>query len=536
MYFSAGLATGVQALRSGAIWDLNWCMRDFPDLSACVDALEGHRVLVVGDIMLDRYVHGSVDRVSQEGPVPVLKVTREEESLGAAGNVLVNLRELGVDPHIVSVTGTDSAGERLREIAEAYGLDLSGLIADPSRPTTVKTRFVARNQQLLRTDYEQSCELGAAAQEAALTRIRDRLHFCSALILSDYAKGMLDNDLIRKVIDLAHAESVPVVIDPKGSDYSRYRGADWITPNRKELSEAAGTSPGTSLCLSDDAIANAALNVLRGAGIGGMFATRSEDGVTLITADGAAPQHFRAAAREVFDVSGAGDTVVAMVAAVLAAGARPDQAAALANIAGGIVVGKAGTAPIRKQDLLVHLTEHDPQIQKGGQYQSLDRVRQAPVHEEWEGALETAGLWRQRGLRIGFTNGCFDLLHRGHVEYLSYARAQCDRLIVGVNSDASVSRLKGEGRPVNDAETRALILAALGAVDMVVVFGDMEEEEDKPVALLKRLRPDILIKGGDYDESGVVGADVVKAYGGRIHLAPLREGMSTTELIRRAAG
>ncbi len=479
------------------------------DLHRLIDALAGTRILVVGDVMLDRFTHGRVDRVSPEAPIPVLRVQRETAMPGGAGNVVANLAALGAMPQLVAVIGDDAAGRELCALGAGLGLDTSGLLPVAGRATTTKTRFIAGGQQLLRTDSETDAPLGDADAARLLAAVAERLPGAAILVLSDYGKGVLTADVTATLIDLASALGVRVLVDPKGRDYRRYRGALCITPNTRELADATGMG------VRDDAAVVAAARALaRDCGIGAVIATRSEQGMSVVPADGPVT-HLRAQAREVFDVSGAGDTVVAVLAASIAAGADLVEAATLANIAAGIVVAKVGTATVRPGELR-DATGLAIATGPGAKRVSLDR------------AVEQVERWRRQGLRVGFTNGCFDLLHPGHVSLIAQARAQCDRLVLGLNSDDSVRRLKGPTRPVQTEAARATVLSALGDVDLVVVFTD-----DTPLALIKALRPDILVKGADYNVENVVGASDVMGWGGRVVLAELTEGQSTTSTIAR---
>jgi D-beta-D-heptose 7-phosphate kinase/D-beta-D-heptose 1-phosphate adenosyltransferase len=480
-------------------------------LSDWIDRLADGRVLCVGDVMLDRFVQGDVTRVSPEAPIPVLRIRRESAMLGGAGNVARNLVGLGTGVVFLSVVGDDAAGAEVGRLLD----DLAGVeahvIAEPARPTTLKTRFVAGGQQLLRADAESTAALSGAAADALLSAARDALPRCGALVLSDYGKGVLTEAVTRALIDMARAAGVPVVVDPKGADHRRYAGATVVTPNRSELSEATAGHATDS-----DASVEAAARLLIGAcDLESVLATRSQEGMTLVPADGPA-EHLPTEAREVFDVSGAGDTVVATLAAALAAGAPLSAGARLSNTAAGLVVAKVGTAAIAAADLSAAL-----------HHQDLARAEDKVVRLET--LTETVDRWRRLGLRVGFTNGCFDLLHPGHVSLLAQARAACDRLVVGLNSDASVRRLKGPARPVQGEAARATVLASLADVDRVVIFG-----EDTPLRLINALKPDVLVKGADYSVETVVGADIVQGYGGRVLLARLEDGHSTTATLARA--
>jgi D-beta-D-heptose 7-phosphate kinase/D-beta-D-heptose 1-phosphate adenosyltransferase len=482
------------------------------DLAGALERLAGVRVLVLGDIMLDRFVYGAVDRISPEAPIPVLRIARETAMLGGAGNVLRNLAALGVRPHGIAVVGEDAAGAEVESLARSCLAPVAGsleLLRVPGRPTTIKDRFIAAGQQLLRADRDPETAIDAATAADVKAAVLAALDEADAVILSDYGKGLLQDDLLAEVIAAARQRGRPVVVDPKGRDFARYRGADWVTPNRRELQEASGLT-------SDDdaALVAAARKVIGDAGIGALLATRSEQGMTLVTAAGEV-HHLKAQAREVFDVSGAGDTVVASFAAALGAGLPPVVAAQLANVAAAIVVAKLGTAVARPSEILhaLHASELLAAEAKVADLESL---------------AEDVAQWRRAGLKVGFTNGCFDLLHPGHVSLLEQARAACDHLIVGLNSDASVRRLKGDSRPIQAEAARAAVLASLASVSRVVVFG-----EDTPLALIEALRPDVLVKGADYSVDQVVGAGIVQGYGGRVVLAELSPGHSTTATVER---
>ena len=481
---------------------------DVTELTAAVQRLARTSVTVIGDVMLDRYVYGTVSRISPEAPIPILAVEREVAMPGGAGNVVRNLTALGVAVAFVSVVGDDQAGSDITGLIGGQPGVEPWLLVEGARVTTVKTRYVSHGQQLLRADQEQTAPVATKLAERMLRIAGDALAATSVAVLSDYNKGVLGGDVAARLIVAAKAAGRRVVVDPKGVDYARYAGADVITPNRRELAQATEMPTET-----EDEVVAAAMKLRAAHGFGAVLVTRSEDGMTLVDADGA--QHYPAEAAEVFDVSGAGDTVVAALAAAMAAGLSLRVAARIANIAAGIVVGKVGTAVARTDDLLAALT---PQ---GG------ALRKVVTREA---AAEQAERWRRRGWRTGFTNGCFDLLHPGHVHLLEQARGQCDRLIVGLNSDASVRRLKGSTRPVQPEAARAAVLASLSAVDLVVVF-----DEDTPERTLELLRPDLLVKGADYALDAVVGGDMVLGWGGKVWLAELMPGFSTTATVRRIA-
>ncbi len=484
-------------------------MTDLSLLAARVFALKQVPILCVGDVMLDQFVYGDVERISPEAPIPVLRVRREMAMLGGAGNVVRNLVALGAAPHFVSLVGDDMAG---REVTRLVGLHAEVdpvLIVEYGRQTTIKTRFSAGSQQLLRADRETSAALAEQSLASLLGNAMKLLPKVGAVVLSDYGKGVLNKAVIRELLDGARAAGRPVVVDPKGTDYALYAGATLVTPNRKELHEATGLS------VEDDAaIVAAARHLIDECSIANVLVTRSQDGMTLVTQAGET-YHLPAEAREVFDVSGAGDTVVATMAAALAAGSPLPEAARLANVAAGIVVGKVGTAVVYAADLVASL--HHSEV-GAVEAKVADRTM----------AVDHLARWRHKGQKVGFTNGCFDLLHPGHISLLTQARAQCDRLVVGLNSDKSVKRLKGDSRPVQSEASRAIVLASLACVDLVVIF-----DEDTPFDLIAALRPDVLVKGADYTVEQVVGADLVQGWGGKVVLAELAEGHSTTATIAR---
>ncbi|MCC7429198.1 MAG: D-glycero-beta-D-manno-heptose-7-phosphate kinase [Alphaproteobacteria bacterium] len=482
---------------------------DDHDLPAAIAALKRASVLVVGDAMLDRYVYGHVARISPEAPIPVLAVDREIAMPGGAGNVVRNLTALGAAAAFVSLVGDDEAGQTLTALIGTQPGVEPWLLVEAGRVTTVKTRFVAGAQQLLRADRETLARPEPRTTEKLIRIAAEAVAACAVMVISDYAKGLLAGETPQRLIAAAKAAGRKVVVDPKGADYGRYRGADLLTPNRRELSEATGMPT-----RSDSEVVAAARKLIARAGVEAVLCTRSEDGMTLLAGkDGGIVRHFPAEAREVFDVSGAGDTVVAVLAAALGAGLALPVAARLANIAAGIVVGKIGTAVAREKELLAAVA---PDHGSGGKVATLEH------------AIELVERWRRQGLRVGFTNGCFDLLHPGHIHLLEQSRAACDRLVVGLNSDASVARLKGPTRPVQPEAARAQVLASLGAVDLVVPF-----EEDTPLALISALRPDLLVKGADYTREKVVGGDLVESWGGKVMLARLLPGHSTTATVTR---
>ncbi len=467
------------------------------------------RILVVGDVMLDRFLYARVTRISPEAPVPVLAVEREVESLGGAGNVARNIVSLGGRATLIGGRGADAAGARLEAlVAREPGLENALVVSDGAR-TTEKVRYIAEQQQMMRADTEVPWPGGD--RDAVLAAARAAIASHDALIISDYAKGFLSPALVADLIALARSQHKPVIVDPKGMRLSHYDGATVITPNRHEASVAAGMDAG-----NDDAAAGAAQRLLDALPkLEAALITRGGAGMTL-SVRGKQVLHIPARAREVFDVSGAGDTVVAALALALACKCGWEDAARLANSAAGIAVTKVGTAAVTADELTAEL-------QSGQLAPAEKKIVSA------DRAKDLVEVWRAKGLKVGFTNGCFDLIHPGHVSLLNQARARCDRLVVGLNADASVRRLKGEGRPVQDETARAIVLASLAMVDLVVIFG-----EDTPDQLIRALKPDLLVKGADYKREEVVGADFVSSYGGEVLLAELMPQHSTTGLIGRA--
>ncbi len=481
------------------------------ELLQSLETIAGARVLCVGDVMLDRFVYGGAERISPEAPIPVLRVERQMEMLGGAGNVARNLAGLGVSTTFVSVVGRDAAGTRIAALlGELTGTE-ADLVNGDNRTTSIKTRYIAGSQQMLRADEESLEPLDGRLRESVLKKVLAALPDCGAVILADYGKGMFGGGLAKQVISLAIEASVPVVVDPQGRDFAPYSGADLVTPNLKELAEASGQSTD-----GDEAIVTAANRLIDGTGVKGVLATRSADGMSLIV-KGEAPRHFAAEARDVFDVSGAGDTVAATMAAGLAAGIPVGRAVELANTAAGIVVGKIGTAVAYADDIAAALRAAE--LAGSG----MKIVPRQP-------AVDRVEQWRGQGLKVGFTNGCFDLLHPGHLSVIAQARKACDRLIVALNSDASTTRLKGPKRPIQGEAARAAVLASLETVDLVVIF-----EDDTPADLIELLKPEVFVKGADYRIEDIPEAKIVQAYGGEIVLAELADGHSTTSTIARIA-
>ena len=457
-------------------------------------------VLVVGDVMLDRYWHGSTSRISPEAPVPVVKVGQIEDRPGGAANVALNIAALGAKATLIGVTGVDEAAQSLEQHLKGAGVK-SVFQAIEGQPTIVKLRVMSRHQQLLRMDFE---EPFATDTQALLADVEKLLEGVKVLVLSDYGKGALKNH--QALVKLAKAKGIAVLADPKGADFSIYQGATLITPNLSEFEAIVGR------CTNDSELVARGEALMAKLELDALLVTRGEQGMSLLRPNEPA-LHLPARAREVFDVTGAGDTVISTFAASLAAGVELPQAVALANLAASIVVGKLGTASISVPELR-RAIQRDQGIEGGAM--SLEQLLVA---------VDDA---RAQGEKVVFTNGCFDILHAGHVTYLEQARARGDRLIVGVNSDASVSRLKGPTRPINSVDRRMAVLAGLGAVDWVVSFS-----EDTPENLLKAIKPDVLVKGGDYGVEGVVGADIVRAYGGEVAVLGLVGNSSTTAIVEK---
>ncbi|MGO4716381.1 D-glycero-beta-D-manno-heptose-7-phosphate kinase [Bradyrhizobium sp. 2TAF24] len=483
------------------------------DFDALAGAMVRQTVLCIGDLMLDEFVYGEVSRISPEAPAPVIAVQRSETNVGGAGNVARNIASLGARCLFVGLVGADAAGDVLRAALGREPQIEPLLVTDTARPTTRKVRYVSEHfsTHMLRADWERAAPAAEAVEQQLIDTALAALPRADIVLLSDYAKGVLTARVIRHVIDAARKLGKRVIVDPKSANFAIYRGATLLTPNRKEFAEASRSRAG-----SDAEIATAARELMLLADCEAMLVTQSEHGMTLVPGEGA-PVHVPAQPVKVRDVSGAGDTVVAALAVTLAAGADWEGALRCAAAAAAVAVSKRGTATVALSELRGRI------------------LPPASLAVEQKIAASAADLdarlaaWREEGLRIGFTNGCFDILHPGHVRVLTQARAACDRLVLGLNSDASVKRLKGEGRPVQNELSRAEVLAALEAVDLVVIF-----EEDTPLELIKQVRPAVLVKGGDYTREQVVGHDVVEAYGGEVVLVDILQGHSTTSLVQRA--
>jgi D-beta-D-heptose 7-phosphate kinase/D-beta-D-heptose 1-phosphate adenosyltransferase len=475
------------------------------DVSA-FDRLAGVHILVVGDVMLDRYFSGDTSRISPEAPVPVVKITQVQDKAGGAANVARNIAHFGAQVGLLGLVGQDDHAKTLQTLLVKDHIQ-THLIAQ-QQPTITKTRVLSRHQQVVRLDYEEAFTPQAGQQVAD--------HFAQALkhyqmvVFSDYSKGTLQQ--LQAMLRVARQSGKPILIDPKNPDFSLYRWADIVTPNMAEF-RAAGGSAGSEADILASARALLAQHC-----IGAMLLTRSEQGMTWITPT--QHQHFAAQVREVTDVTGAGDTVIATLASFMSAGLEPVAASLVANIAAGIVVGKLGAASVAPHELAVALSSQG----------HASSVKSAPY------AIEQIRLAQQAGERIVFTNGCFDILHAGHVRYLAQARALGDRLVVGLNADASVQRLKGAGRPVNTWADRATVLAALQSVDWVLPFGDNPAEQDTPLKIIVQVNPQVLVKGGDYTIDTIVGAVHVLAQGGQVQVLDFVEGRSTSGIISKIQG
>ena len=484
---------------------------DLSALQALLGDIGQARVACVGDVMVDRFVYGEVGRTSPEAPVAVLARGREAAMLGGAGNVARNVAALGGTAALAGVLGDDAAGsEALRMLGGEPRME-GHLVSAPGRPTTVKTRYVAGGQQLLRVDAEEVGPLDPDTAAKMAAAVRHAARDAGAILLSDYGKGAVDDAVIAACLEAARVSGAPLIVDSKARGLRRYGKAALLKPNAAELAHVTDLPTET-----DEQVEAALAHALTLCDADGILVTRAARGMSLLQR-GDAVKHFQGSAREVFDVSGAGDTALAALGLALAAGASYEAAVELALLASGVAVGKAGTAVVSPEELI----------------EAEVVARLAPAEAKiatLERAAQLSAAWKAQGLKVGFTNGCFDILHRGHISYLAQARGWCDRLVVGINSDASVKRLKGESRPINDLESRAVVLGGLAHVDLVAPFA-----EDTPLELIEAVKPDVLIKGADYTEATVVGAVQVQSWGGVVRLAPLVEGYSSSAAIARMA-
>jgi D-beta-D-heptose 7-phosphate kinase / D-beta-D-heptose 1-phosphate adenosyltransferase len=480
------------------------------------DQLSNVRVLCIGDVMLDRFVSGQVKRISPESPVPVLSISGTTTFPGGAANVARNIGSLGGKCTLVSVVGQDAVARELHETMKSIDGITCAFVVCAGRPTSEKIRFVAHGQHMLRADAEVTDAIDGATTATLLESIERLAPQHDVMVLSDYAKGLLTDEVVRAAIVIAARYRLPVVVDPKSVNLQRYAGATVITPNSKEVVDATGIDP-----TDDDAQAElAGAAILRDSGVAAVLLTRAHRGMTLVAA-ATAPVHIEASAREVFDVVGAGDTVIATLSLAIGARLELAEAARLANFAAGVVVGKRGTATVTQTELADEVLR----LSRG----SLQALQNKIMSRE--DALGLAQTWRKNGFKVGFTNGCFDILHVGHLAILSFSRQNCGRLIVAVNSDDSVKRLKEPGRPINSENDRAMVLAALSVVDAVVVF-----DEDTPLEMIELLSPDVLIKGADYTIDKIVGSKHVLSYGGKVLTCELVPGKSTTRVVNVLRG
>lgn len=466
-------------------------------------------ILVIGDVMLDRYLMGSVNRISPEAPVPVVLLKGSEDRAGGAANVAANLNGLGLHTQIIGCIGDDATGATLKQIITTSGINTELVMRSKQRPTISKTRVMSGNQQIVRIDDESALAFTLEENQQLLNNVANALRSKPAMvILSDYAKGLLSETTCKAIIQQCKQLGIPVIADPKGHDYRKYQGANALTPNKKETAEACGVA-----IHETEALLQAAKQLKEQLGLDFLAVTRGEEGISFIDAQHI--EHIPATAKKVFDVSGAGDTVIATLAAGMVHGLTPHDALQLANIAAAIVVGKVGTVPVTQAELLKALVNEDGQSQAD---KISDKAQLVALVKQW----------KENHQKIVFTNGCFDLLHAGHVTYLEAAKKTGDKLILGLNTDRSVSALKGPSRPVIHEQDRARVLAALAAVDAVILF-----DEDTPLQLIDAIRPDIIVKGDDYTEDQVVGGAEVKSWGGSVKLIPLVHGRSTSNIIKK---
>ncbi len=480
---------------------------DRKQLESFLEGAAKIRALVVGDLMLDEYVWGSTDRISPEAPVPVVDVKHEDSRLGGAGNVINNLMALNCHIDVVSIVGDDDDGSSLLRILEERGVEKHGVCTHSGRVTSRKTRVFASNQQVVRIDREIRSDISVENEDYIITYVKAAISSLDVIFVSDYQKGVLTNRLLKAVIDIGREAKVPVLVDPKGGDYGKYHGASLLTPNRNEVELATGIK-----IKDETSLLEAGRKLRSELELEALVITRSEEGMTVFSAAGEFT--LPTVAREVYDVSGAGDTVLSLFGLGMVQKLPLESSACLANLGAGIVVGKVGTSTVSAQELLtasdMMASGTDQKIQTT---QSLQNI--------------LAGE-RQKDKTIVFTNGCFDLLHVGHVKLLQAARKLGDLLVLGLNSDDSIRRLKGPSRPLIGQEERAHILAALNCVDYVVIF-----DEDTPLEVITLLHPDILVKGSDYTPEGVVGRELVESYGGRVELIHFFDGKSTTNIINK---
>lgn len=463
-------------------------------------------VLIIGDVMLDHYVESDVSRVSDEAPVPILHVKKERFVAGGAANVAMNCAALGARVSLISVVGCDDASRELTNCLSSNDRINFNFLADPNRSTTLKTRYLGRNQQVVRVDREDTSAICSELTDRLLEEFQLALPSASILIISDYAKGVLTDKVLQQVIQAARVAGKHVIVDPKRKDLSIYAGASVITPNRKELSAATGL-----LCEEDSDCVRAAKSVIESTG-SAVLVTRSERGMSYISA-GVDPIHMQSAAQQVFDVSGAGDTVIAAFSLALALGIEIRDAVSFANVSAGLSVAKSGTAAISMAEVL-------------GSFHWSSTGQNGAIFRDLSAAEFVVSDWKSKGLRVGFTNGCFDLIHPGHVKIIQKSAQLCDKLVVALNSDLSVKKIKGDARPVQDEQSRASVVSAINGVALVVVF-----DEEDPLRVINALKPDVLVKGSDYQIAQIIGANEVVSWGGQVHTVELEIGHSTTKIV-----
>ena len=469
------------------------------------------KILVIGDLMIDEYVWGEVDRISPEAPVQVVAVTGEDYTLGGAGNVINNLVTLGANVWAIGVIGNDASGQQLLEKLKDLNVDAGGVIAEPERPSTIKTRIIAAHQHVLRIDRESRKEIARRTFSKLAGAAEKIIPGAGAVLISDYGKGLITAEFLKEIIHCARKHQKPVIVDPKGFDYTKYSGAALVTPNKKEASQASGIE------IEDtNTLHMAGEKILANTRIERMLVTLGKDGMVLFEPD-QKPFKIATRARQIFDVSGAGDTVVALLGLALAAGATYKEAMALANTAAGLVIGKVGTATVSQKELKAALQpSFDPAV-----------LKQIPLAELDSLAADL----KKKGKKIVLTNGCFDLLHAGHIAFFTQAKSLGDVLIVAIDDDDSVRQIKGAGRPVIHAKERVKIIGALDVVDYVVVF-----PTDQLKKLIETLKPDVLTKGGNYRQETVYGHEIVEQHGGRVALIPISDDISSTDIINRIKG
>lgn len=478
-------------------------------MSALENNFFKHKALVIGDIMLDRYLWGEVKRISAEAPIPIFRLTHNTETAGGAGNVALNLSGLGLKTSLIGLIGEDLLAEKLKNILKQHKINIQNIITSPTRPTITKTRIISGHQQLIRIDEESLSSLIKEEIKSIQSSIQHELdQNPSVIILSDYLKGVLSTEICEYVILEARKKNIPILIDPKGNDFSKYKNATSITPNRHELATICKTNENDFNALIEEG--KKLISTLK---LSFLVLTRGEEGITLIEPNKVS--HMPAVTQDVFDVSGAGDTVISTLAACLASNIEISDSIHLANLAAGIVVSKVGTVPIQQRELVKAISIEES-------------IEQSAKICEFRELMDKITYWRSKNETIVFTNGCFDILHAGHITYLEKAKKQGNHLIIGLNSDNSVKKLKGETRPIVHQEDRAKILAALSCVDAVTIF-----DQETPLHLIQDIKPDILVKGNDYTEEQVVGSKDVKSWGGQVSLIPLLEGRSTTRIINQ---